>query len=67
MTVAVTCREDVMRVLKEGQKNRAVSATKMNAGSSRSHAVLISSIQRKNTRTGSQKRAKLSEYAPPLM
>ena len=48
-------------MLKEGQKNRAVSATKMNAGSSRSHAVLQIIVTRVNTKTMSSKRGKLGK------
>ena len=52
--------DDVYEVLSDGAKNRAVSATKMNAESSRSHSVFIVTIGQKDGSTGSVKGAKLT-------
>jgi kinesin family protein 5 len=51
---------DVFNVLKGGGENRAVSATKMNAESSRSHSVFIVTVGQKDSETGSVKGAKLT-------
>jgi kinesin family protein C2/C3 len=49
----------VLRLLDEGQKNRATSATLMNAGSSRSHALLLVNILQRDTTTMRTRRGKL--------
>lgn len=45
--VSVTSVEDCLELLRRGSENRAVSSTAMNDHSSRSHAVLILRIERK--------------------
>lgn len=55
----VSSRDDVLRLLDEGQKNRATSATLMNAGSSRSHALLLVNILQRDTNTMRTRRGKL--------
>ena len=41
----VSCVPDMMRVLKTGTKQRKTGATKMNAGSSRSHSILSITVE----------------------
>ena len=41
----VSCVADMMKVLKTGTKQRKVGATKMNAGSSRSHSILTITVE----------------------
>jgi kinesin family protein 5 len=53
----VNSPEEVLALLEQGNENREVASTKMNAHSSRSHAVFILHVQRRN-RTGT-----LSEYS----
>ena len=45
--------------MRAASNNRAVAATGMNAGSSRSHSVTIIRIFQKDTQTGSTKTGKL--------
>ncbi|KAL3690863.1 hypothetical protein R1sor_004514 [Riccia sorocarpa] len=45
--VAVKSAEDVMKLLLLGDRNRAFSFTKLNAHSSRSHAIVILTVERK--------------------
>ena len=54
------CEEDMLSVMQEGSVNRAVSSTKMNEDSSRSHSVFTITILQKNTTTQSSKVGKLS-------
>eukprot|EP01046_Picozoa_sp_COSAG06_P004882 COSAG06_NODE_211_length_20166_cov_26.103752_2_plen_2350_part_00 len=51
---------DVMRVMEMGTKNRAASATKMNAESSRSHCVLQVQVKGINANTGAETFGKLN-------
>ncbi|KAL6275368.1 hypothetical protein ACE6H2_018969 [Prunus campanulata] len=51
--VPVTCTQDVLELMKIGQKNRAVGATALNERSSRSHSVLTVHIYGKELATGS--------------
>jgi hypothetical protein len=53
--------QEVMAVLVEGLKNRATSATLMNAVSSRSHGLLIVYVTQRDTTTGRIRKAKLCE------
>jgi kinesin family protein 5 len=55
----VSSEDEVFKVLAAGQSNRAVSATKMNAGSSRSHSIVNLVISCKDTRTQSLRLGKL--------
>jgi kinesin family protein 5 len=55
----VTSREEVLGLMAQGNDNRAVSATGMNAGSSRSHSLFILSLTQKNTSTGELTSGKL--------
>jgi kinesin family protein 5 len=55
----VTCEEDIIELLKMGEKYRAVSSTKMNAVSSRSHSLFIITLQQKSPE-GSTKEGKLN-------
>ncbi len=48
-----------MEVIAAGAENRELSATGMNAGSSRSHSVLIITISQRNTELQSTKQGKL--------
>lgn len=63
--VFVSSRDEVLRCLDEGQKNRATSATLMNAGSSRSHALLMVQIMQRDSKTMRSKRAKLCKSRSP--
>lgn len=54
-SVAVTCVEEAMAVITEGDENRIRAATNMNASSSRSHACVIVNV---NTKSSSKKRVK---------
>lgn len=51
--------EEVYELMEHGQMNRAVTATRMNSESSRSHAVFIFRLLSTNVETGSKKDAKL--------
>ena len=44
----VACAEDVYAVMKIGTSNRSISATLMNAESSRSHSIFILTFTQKN-------------------
>eukprot|EP01045_Picozoa_sp_COSAG04_P018652 COSAG04_NODE_1741_length_5729_cov_3.082416_2_plen_242_part_00 len=56
----VTSVADVMKVMELGTKNRAASATKMNAESSRSHCVLAVEVHGENQNTGETVYGKLN-------
>ena len=56
----ITCEEDVFDIMEIGNKNRAVTSTKMNEGSSRSHLVFLMSVHQNNTHESSAKTGKLS-------
>ncbi|GJP47396.1 hypothetical protein CLOM_g6589 [Closterium sp. NIES-68] len=45
--VEVTCVEDCLKLLAVGERNRTVAFTKMNAHSSRSHAIAIITVEKK--------------------
>nr|XP_015880560.2 kinesin-like protein KIN-14F [Ziziphus jujuba var. spinosa] len=51
--VRVTCTQDVLDLMKIGQKNRAVGATALNERSSRSHSVLTVHVHGKELVSGS--------------
>ncbi|KAJ8620190.1 hypothetical protein MRB53_028719 [Persea americana] len=51
--VPVNCTEDVLDLMRIGQKNRAVGATALNERSSRSHSVLTVHVQGKELVSGS--------------
>lgn len=55
----VSCVEDIFYLLEVGEKSRAVSSTKMNSVSSRSHSLFILSLSQKNI-DGSTKEGKLN-------
>lgn len=55
----VTCADDMFNLMKLGGSNRAVGATRMNAGSSRSHSIFLVSVLQKNTETQSTKQGRL--------
>ncbi len=57
--VYVGSKSEVYQVMKEGGKNRAVAATKMNEESSRSHSIFLVDVNQKNTETGSAKKGRL--------
>ncbi|BGP08659.1 hypothetical protein JCM10049v2_004506 [Rhodotorula toruloides] len=50
---------EVYEVMRQGGSARAVSATNMNAESSRSHSIFVITIQARNTETGTQKTGSL--------
>ncbi|KAL5972404.1 hypothetical protein ACLOJK_041658 [Asimina triloba] len=50
--VPVNCTQDVLELMRIGQKNRAVGATALNERSSRSHSVLTVHVQGKDLVTG---------------
>lgn len=47
--------QEMLRLMSEGNSNRAVSSTRMNADSSRSHSVFLVSTEQKDTLTGMKK------------
>jgi kinesin family protein 5 len=55
----VTSAEEVFLLMKEGASNRAVSATRMNEESSRSHSIFIFTISQKHTVSLESKTGKL--------
>ena len=55
----VTSREEVLSLMAQGNENRAVSATGMNAGSSRSHSLFLLAFTQRNTATGETTSGKL--------
>jgi kinesin family protein 5 len=57
--VFVTCEQEVLDLIKLGEKFRAVSSTQMNAVSSRSHSLFILSLTQKS-RDGTTKMGKLN-------
>lgn len=57
--VYVGSENEVYAVMKAGGKARAISATNMNAESSRSHSIFVVGIHQKNVETGSQKSGNL--------
>ena len=57
--VFVSGPEEMFDVMRAGQVNRSVAATRMNATSSRSHSIFQVTIMQKNTATDTTKIAKL--------
>lgn len=57
--VYVGTEAEVYAVMKAGGKARAISATNMNAESSRSHSIFVVGIHQRNVETGSQKSGNL--------
>jgi kinesin family protein 5 len=57
--VYVGTESEVYAVMKAGGKARAISATNMNAESSRSHSIFVVGIHQRNVETGSQKSGNL--------
>ena len=55
----VNSGEELLDFMNLGQSNREVAFTLMNAGSSRSHSIFITTINQKNTRDFSEKTGKL--------
>eukprot|EP01132_Coremiostelium_polycephalum_P002820 gene2820-3505_t len=55
----VSCEEDIMELISQGETLRSVAKTNMNQRSSRSHSILILSIEQKSS-DGSLKRGKLN-------
>jgi kinesin family protein 5 len=47
----VTSAQELLQVMEAGKENRAVAATGMNTGSSRSHSVFIIAVSQRDTRT----------------
>jgi Kinesin motor domain len=50
---------DVLRIMKKGDMNRSIAATRMNAKSSRSHSVFIMTVTQRHTQTNATKTSKL--------
>lgn len=48
----VECMEDIEKILFVGSKNRKVASTKMNSQSSRSHLILLITVEGKDIKTG---------------
>ncbi|KAG1450733.1 hypothetical protein G6F56_008260 [Rhizopus delemar] len=59
LEVYVGSQDDVYEVMRNGSANRVVSATNMNAESSRSHSIVVVTITQKNVDTGAAKSGKL--------
>ncbi|KAF2628733.1 kinesin-domain-containing protein [Macroventuria anomochaeta] len=59
LEVYVSSVDEVYEVLRRGGQSRAVSATNMNAESSRSHSILVVTVTQKNVETGSMKSGQL--------
>jgi kinesin family protein 5 len=59
LEVYVASDDEVYEVLRRGGSSRAVSATNMNAESSRSHSIFVVTVSQKNVETGSQKSGQL--------
>lgn len=57
--VYVRAYSEVIQIMKEGEKNRSVAATKMNKKSSRSHSVFILTVTQRNVKTNAKKTSKL--------
>eukprot|EP00959_Pyramimonas_sp_CCMP1952_P342175 7168568-Pyramimonas_sp.AAC.2 len=50
----VYCTNDVVKVMAEGDKNRAIGSTKLNVASSRSHQVVTVMVEGKDLTTGTR-------------
>jgi kinesin family protein 5 len=57
--VYATCVEDMMSIMEQGNSTRAVAATGMNEGSSRSHSIFIVALTQKDTQAGVTKTGRL--------
>ncbi|KAG9397158.1 Kinesin motor domain [Carpediemonas membranifera] len=57
--IIVSRREEVLELLREGTRNRAIAANKMNEASSRSHSIFCLTIARKDLITLTQSVSKL--------
>ena len=57
--VFVGSSEDMKSVMALGAKNRAVASTRMNAVSSRSHSILMMTIEQRNLETDSSKESRV--------
>jgi kinesin family protein 5 len=55
----VSQEDDVYQLMEEGNSNRAISATNMNEGSSRSHMIFMMTISQNNVNDMSAKSGKL--------
>jgi kinesin family member 5 len=55
----VTSPEELLEIIEIGSENREQAATGMNAGSSRSHSVLLITVRQKNVEDESTKQARL--------
>ncbi len=55
----VSSFDEVLSVMRKGEGNRSIAATKMNAKSSRSHAVFLLTVTQRNRETNSRKSSKL--------
>ncbi|TEB35912.1 kinesin-domain-containing protein [Coprinellus micaceus] len=55
----VSSAQEVYEIMRTGGAARVVTATNMNAESSRSHSIFLISIQQRNTETGAQKTGNL--------
>jgi len=58
--IYVSSPEEALECLRVGQAHRAVTSTKMNNTSSRSHSIFIISLMQKNTSDGSTRTSKFS-------
>jgi len=57
--IDVSHTDDVVKVMAEGERNRAVGSTALNVQSSRSHSVVTVIVEGRDKRTGAGTRAKL--------
>ena len=57
--VYVTSVEEMLEVMERGNANRAVAATGMNAGSSRSHSIFVVALTQKDSAAGETKTGRL--------
>jgi len=55
----VASPDEILQLMAEGHRNRAVTSTGMNAVSSRSHAVFMMLLEQRNTETDAKKSSKL--------
>ena len=55
----VTTEQELLSLMSEGQKNRAVAATGMNEGSSRSHSIFLLTLTQKDLKEKVEKSSKL--------
>ncbi len=55
----VSSPDEIVQIMHQGSRNRMVASTKMNADSSRSHALFILTLTQVHTETGSRKQSRL--------